>query len=98
MNMVSQILYKASRGLSVFKYFRGGLIRERGLNERGLNKFLKYEQIFCGDIICIIQESSSITLSSSSVTTISVCRSSEDGRSANGMEPSFELGPLVKFP
>ena len=41
--------------------------------ERGLDKFLKYEQTFYGDIICIFQESSSITLLSLSVIIISVC-------------------------
>ena len=53
---------KSRRGLIVFKHFRGGLI-----GEGSLNKFLKYEQIFYGEIICIFQESASITISSSSV-------------------------------
>ena len=39
----------------------------------GLNKFLKHEQIFYGDILRIFQESSPITLSSSSIFIISVC-------------------------
>ena len=39
----------------------------------GLNTPLKYEQIFYAYIICIFQEASPITLSSSSVVIISVC-------------------------
>ena len=37
-------------------YWRGGLI------ERGRIKFSKYEQIFYGDIMCIFQSSSPITI------------------------------------
>ena len=40
-------------GLIVFRLFRGKPIGEGGFIEMRLNKLLKYEQIFYGDIVCI---------------------------------------------
>ena len=50
-----------------------GLLERGGLTERRIDKILKYEQFFYDNIICIFQESLSITLSSSSAIIISVC-------------------------
>ena len=39
--------------LIVFEHFGGVLIEEGESVKRGMNKFLKYDKIFCGDKMCI---------------------------------------------
>ena len=69
-NTVNPLLNPPPQGPIVLKDLRGRLIGEGSLNERRRNKLLKHEQVLNGDIICILQKSSPIPLSSSSVIVI----------------------------